>query len=277
VGYPVDGSMFGDASIVPGMMYQTDPQPYALSPAADPVANQRVYTAPWFMSYPGNSGGPVYVQFNGYYYPAGVYLGTLFNGAQPFASAIRAIDSDVVNLIIRAGTLGDSGTNNSGGGVITIIPSQAITAANPGYMQWQLAPAAAVGAGAGWRLQGDSSYSSATNYLRAITSTNAVVVQFKPIAGWMLPTNQAVNVLPGQITTYVAYYTPSNSTLMANLAGISITGTTGTVYRLERSSSLTHGSWVPVSTNTITTNGFNFLLPKPNTNAPTFYRAVWLP
>ncbi|MEI9963010.1 MAG: hypothetical protein WDM76_18400 [Limisphaerales bacterium] len=31
VGYPVDGSQFGNASIVPGMMYQTDPQPYPLS------------------------------------------------------------------------------------------------------------------------------------------------------------------------------------------------------------------------------------------------------
>src|SRR5476651_2292845 len=132
-GYPVDGSLFGDASIVPGMMYQTDPQPYALSLATDPVTNQQVYVAPWFLSYPGNSGGPVYVQFNGYYYPAGVYLGTLFNGSQPYASAVRAIDSAVVNLITKAGTLGDGGTNNAGGGVITIIPNQAINAANPGY------------------------------------------------------------------------------------------------------------------------------------------------
>jgi hypothetical protein len=277
VGYPVDGSMFGDASIVPGLMYQTDPQPYALSVSTDPVVNQRVYTAPWFLSYPGNSGGPVYAQFNGYYYPAGIYLGTLFNGAQPYASAVRAIDSDVVNLIVRAGTLGDNGTNNSGGGVITIIPSQAITASNPGYMQWQLAPASAVAAGAGWRLQGDTSYSSATNYVRVVTSTNAVVVQFKPITGWNLPTNQAVSVLPGQITTYVAYYTPSNSMLMANGSGIAITGTVGTMYRIERSASMAAGSWVPVSTNTITTNGFNFILPKPTTNGPSFYRAVWLP
>ncbi len=78
VGYPVDGSQFGDASIVPGRMYQTDPQPYPLSLATDPVpGQQQVYLAPWFLSYPGNSGGPLYVQLNGYYYPAAVYLGTL--------------------------------------------------------------------------------------------------------------------------------------------------------------------------------------------------------
>ncbi len=47
----------------------------------------------WFLSYPGNSGGPLYVQLNGYYYPAGVYLGTL-NGQ----SVVRGIDSSVTNL-----------------------------------------------------------------------------------------------------------------------------------------------------------------------------------
>src|SRR5205814_10243078 len=73
VGYPVDGSLFGDATILPGKMYQTDPQPYPLSLATDPLANQQVYSASWFLSYPGNSGGPLYVQFNGYYYPAAVY------------------------------------------------------------------------------------------------------------------------------------------------------------------------------------------------------------
>src|SRR5205823_9588244 len=61
VGYPVDGSQFGDASIVPGKIYQTDPQPYPLSIATDTVpAQQQVYTAPWSLTYPGNSGGPLY-------------------------------------------------------------------------------------------------------------------------------------------------------------------------------------------------------------------------
>jgi hypothetical protein len=102
VGYPVDGSQFG-TNIVAGQMYQTDPQPYPLSPATDPMpGQQQVYVAPWFLSYPGNSGGPPYVQLNGYYYPAAVYLGTLFSGSQPYASVVRAIDSNVVNLITRA-------------------------------------------------------------------------------------------------------------------------------------------------------------------------------
>jgi hypothetical protein len=279
VGYPVDGSEFGDATIVPGEMYQTQPQPYALSQSTDSVTNQQeVYIAPWFLSYPGNSGGPVYAQFNGYYYPAGVYLGTLYSGVTPYASAVRAIDSAVVNLITNAASLGDSGTNHTGGGVITFIPNQAVSASHPGYLQFILGPPAAVAAGAAWELQGDTNYSTATNWTRVLLSTNAVVVQFKPIAGWNLPANQAVSVVPAPPITIVtnALYTVVNPTLVVNGMNIGITGTTGTVYVIQRRSSLISGSWINVSTNTITSGGFNLLLPNPTTNGPVnFYRALW--
>ena len=121
-GYPVDGSLFGDASIVPGVMYQTDPQPYPLSLAPDPVPGQsQTYLAPWLLSYPGNSGGPLFVQLNSDYYPAAVYLGTVFSGDRPYASVVRAIDRDVVGLITQAAALGDNGTNYTGGGVIRFV------------------------------------------------------------------------------------------------------------------------------------------------------------
>jgi sugar lactone lactonase YvrE len=278
VGYPVDGSQFENTTIVPGEMYQTDPQPYPLTLATDPVADQQVYTASWFLSYPGNSGGPLYVQYNGYYYPAGVYLGSLYNGTTPYASAVRAIDSDVVNLITNAAILGDTGTNYAGGGVITFIPNQAISTNHPGYLQFQLAPPAAVLAGAAWELQGDPAWSTATNYVRAVTTTNTIVVEFKLTAGWNLPTNQTVTVEPGQTATPTAFYTVTNPVLVAGYSvGLGITGTTGTVYQLERRTNLTSGSWLPVSTNTILTTGFNLLLPQPATNGNAFfYRAVWL-
>jgi len=216
VGYPVDASQFGDTSIVPGKMYQTNPQPYPLTLATDPVANQQVYTASWFLSYPGNSGGPLCLQFNGYYYPAAVYLGTLYSGVEPYASAVRAIDSDVVSLITIAASEGASGTNHTGGGVITIIPNQNISVANPGYVQFQLAPPTAVQAGAAWRLQGDSSYSTAANYTRAVTSTNAFAVEFKPIPGWNVPVNQSLTVQLGLITVANAFYQVTNPVLVAS-------------------------------------------------------------
>jgi len=73
-------------------------------------------------------------------------------------------------------------------------------------------------------------------------------------------------------------YTVVPPVMMANAGGLSITGTTGTIYQIQSRSSLTSGSWVPLSTNTITANGFNLVLPNPATNPATmFYRAVWLP
>jgi len=278
VGYPVDGSQFG-VNVEPGKMYQTDPQPYPLSLATDPVpGQQQVYTAPWFLSYPGNSGGPMYVQLNGQYYPAAVYLGTLFSGSTPYASIVRAIDSAVVSLITNAATMGDSGTNNTGGGVITIIPSQSISANNPGYLQLHLGPSSAVQAGAGWRLQGDPAYSTATNYMRLVSATNALAVEFKPVAGWNLPVSQSVTVLPGQLTSYNAIYTVVPPVMLADASGIRITGTPSTTYRIER---MDVGAgviqWTAISTNTLAA-GTNIIVSLPQANpSAALYRAVWLP
>ena len=275
VGYPVDGSQFG-TNLSAGKMYQTDPQPYPLNLSTDPVpGSQQVYIAPWFLSYPGNSGGPLYVQLNGnYYYPAGVYIGTLFSGAQPYASVVRAIDSSVVNLITLAASQGDNGTNNTGGGVVTIVPSQNVNAMHAGYVQFQLAPPAAVRAGAAWRLLGDTAFSTASNYTRIVTSTNTFGVEFKSIPGWNVPGSQNVAVVADQLTPYTAFYTVMNPTLcIGDSALLGMIGTTGTTYRLENATTLTDATWLPIITNIIRTNGFNPILTNPT---PGFYRLNWL-
>jgi hypothetical protein len=272
VGYPVDGSQSGVANIVPGAMYQIGPQPYALNLASDTVfAQQEVYTASWFLSYPGNSGGPLYVELNGYFYPAGVYLGTL-NGQ----SVVRAIDSNVTNLITLAATLGDAGTNFNGGGVITVVPNQSISAVNPGYLQIQLGPPSAVQAGAAWLLQPGAIFSTATNFTEAIFSTNAVALTFRSIPGWNVPTNQSVSITPGIISFPPALYTVMNPTLSINSQGIGLRGTTNTTYRIESTSSLKNLNWTGLSTNTIVSAGINLVSPPPANPTTAFYRAVWL-
>jgi hypothetical protein len=98
-----------------------------------------------------------------------------------------------------------------------------------------------------------------------------------------VPPDQVITVVPGSITIFTANYTlatgtPASPVLVANRNSLGIIGTTGTVYRLEWRTSLTSGSWQPVSTNTITTSGFNLLLSNPAANGSVnFYRAVWLP
>ena len=224
VGYPVDGSVFGDASIVPGVMYVTGPQPSPLSLATNSVPGQQeVYVAPWLLSYPGNSGGPFYVQFNGYYYPAGVYLGTLYNGDVPYASLVRGIDSNVVNLITLAQTLGDAGTNGTGGGVITIIggPGGLV----PPTISVQLEPSTAVAAGAGWRVQGTTDWVSDPNYIYPVTNSS-VVLEFKPIFGWDGPTNQNLTLTTGR-NIITAYYTPSPALSVNPVGGLVASGLAG--------------------------------------------------
>jgi hypothetical protein len=169
------------------------------------------------------------------------------------------------------------GVQGVGGGVIRLNPSQLVTSSNPGYVQYQLVPPAALLAGAGWKLSNDSNFATATNYIEAVTATNTVLVQFKAITGWNPPASQTVTVLPGQVTSQTASYTVTNPVLVAGSLGIGITGTTNTAYRIEGRTSLAGGSWQPVSTNTITSGSFNLVLPAPLTNAPAmFYRAVWL-
>src|ERR1051326_1589936 len=259
-------------------MYQTDPQPYALNLATDPIAGQQVYVAPWFLSYPGNSGGPLYVQFNGYYYPAGVYLGTLYNGAQPYASLVRAIDTNVVRLITLAATIGDSGTNNDGG-VVRFTPDSNISPGNPGCVQFDIQPAAAYAAGARWGFQGDTNYSTASNYTRVVTSTNAITVEFTTnVSAWLPPPNQTITVHPKVTARYTAFYTVTNPVLVVKPGiGIGITGTTGTVYQIQRRASLSNGAWAINGTTPPLGADFNLLLPWPPTNGPAaFYRALWL-
>ncbi len=225
VGYPVDGSVFGDPTIAAnaGQMYQTQPQPLALSIATDPVANQQVYTASWMFSYPGNSGGPLYVQYNGYYYPAGVYLGTLFNGATPVASAVRAIDSNVVSLINLASLLGASATNvpggvifvntnytgtNFAGGVVTVNAGANVINDAAG-VEVTVAPPAAAQAGGSWKFSNlsDVDYSTRNPSTLLVTSTNTQPVVFRQIPGWNLPAGQTVNVIPGTVTKLTNSYT----------------------------------------------------------------------
>ncbi|MGA3181269.1 MAG: choice-of-anchor tandem repeat GloVer-containing protein [Verrucomicrobiota bacterium] len=272
VGYPVDGSMF-DQVVSPGGMYATP-----LDNQAFVQTNDQVYAASWLFSYPGNSGGPLCVQYanNGLYYPVAVYLGTLFNGSTPDASVVRAIDSNVVNLISMASEAGDYGTNNSGGNFITIIPSQAVSLSNPAYLMLELGPPSAVQAGAAWKLtnQPDSCYSTGNPSLQEVTTTSTLVVQFKPIPGWNLPTNRSVTVVPGLILTNVVTYTVANPRLTLDLVnGLGMFGTTNTTYQIQSNSLLTGGTWIPFQTNILTSPGFNLITNKPR---PGFYRALWL-
>ena len=221
VGYPVDGAAFGYTNIAPGKMHQVTPANYAFT-----VHSNQVYTTAGFLSFPGNSGGSVFVLHTnashpaGIYYPAGVYLGTLGTSL----SLVRGIDSNVVNLINLAADLGDAGTNNTGGGVITIISGQYLQ--GNAYLQIVLGPAAAIAAGGGWWVPDSPEYSAGPYqqpHLVSFPNAGTHAVRFVQIPGWDLVSSMNVSVVVGQLAVVNATYIRSPM-LSVNPAGGLVSG-----------------------------------------------------
>ena len=275
VGYPVDASLDGYTNIVPGKMHATTFWTNGCS-----VVSDQVYSTTSMVSFGGNSGGPVYVQHtNSLFYPAAVYVGR----SGP-AVAMRAIDSNVVNLIARSALLGDLGTNNGSGGVITLV-GPLVTPANPALVQVPLGPEIVVLAGAGWRLSGEPTYGSTAGYTRPVTSSNAFI-EFNPVPGWESPSISTQRVVPGVINTIPgANYTfiPPRLSLVVGVSTnakwwLAMTGSVDAKYRIEYRTNLGVGPWFSQQTNVLVP-GTNLLVPLPPTNRlpAAFYRAVWMP
>jgi hypothetical protein len=253
-GYPVDGSIFGRV-VSAGVMYATIPQTATFA-----QENDQVYETANFLSFPGNSGGPVYVQFtNNIWYPAAVYLGTS-GSDQSSVSIMRAIDSNVVTLINLAASEGDSGTNNSGGGVLTIVPGQGI-ANNPGLVEVTIEPPAAVQAGAAWKFSSlsDAYYSTANPSALAVTNPSSLQLQFKSIPGWNSPASQPVTVGAGLVTSFTATYTPSGLVIESTQRSggaftFSWNASPGQTFQIQVATSLAQTQWGTLS-GTITATG----------------------
>ena len=115
-------------------------------------------------------------------------------------------------------------------------PMACVTAVSPaatGSLQVTITPAAAVGAGAQWRINGGvfrASGATVTN----LSPTN-LTVSFKTVAGWTSPSNQTVTISAGQAASLVAAYlsaakpalaidSPTTGTTVSNAAA-AITGT----------------------------------------------------
>jgi hypothetical protein len=242
VGYPVDGSQFG-ADLVPGRMYQTEPQPFPLSPAPDPVpGRQKVYLAPWLLSYPGSSGGPFYVELNDYFCPAGVCLGTVFSGERPYASVVRAIDSEVVDLIEQAAALGDRGTNTTSGSFIRI--HRRSDELPYGLLRVTISPEAALSAGAGWRLEGESETDFRSDNSQAYSIPVGVYpIEFRTPVGYLSPTNWLLAVVNGGATTEIpAVFTPLPRLTFSLTSGLLVAGGAGWKCEIQYTSSLSKPS-----------------------------------
>lgn len=272
IGYPVEGVNAMDI----GKMHASG----AYNLHFNPLTN-RVFMSLDFRSYPGNSGGPLCVQHtNGYYYPAGIYLG----GSGK--SVVRAIDGEVADLIGRAELSGNDDQNHTGGGVLTIVNHGGSGGFNPGWVQVQLGPTSAVARGGAWRVSPTNTfYSYYTNYTtsspRISAQNSGFTIEFRPVPGFVTPTGRVVQVTSGQGSIIQANYwvlPPNMRLLSSSLTNLGIWGTEGTQYRIEYTTNLANRTNWFLHTNLTLGAGTNAVtLPMPTNDPNRFYRALWVP
>jgi hypothetical protein len=266
-GYPLDGVAQADQ----GKLFTTPPANLNFT---------RLYTSIFattnIASYPGNSGGPLYVQSDvDQYLPAAIYLG---GSGQ---TLVRAINSEVVDLINRAEISGNGGGNSTGGGVSILSPG--ITAAPFGesLLIISLNPSNATHALPGWRI----AQSGDTNYVTdAVTKVGLVAggdydLEFRPVPGFVAPSNRVVTAVLGQVISLSANYVPISPSVGFNASsGLSLSGSTGATYRVEYASNLTRTTaWTPLSTQTLASTSTTIPNTMPTRSGQRFYRAVLVP
>jgi V8-like Glu-specific endopeptidase len=268
VGYPVDDV----PAINVGRMHATTPGNIIFTQVTN-----NVFATTAITGYPGNSGGPLCVQYtNGNYYPAGVYLGGTAN------TVVRAIDGAVADLINRANVTANTGANHVGGGVVTVTSGGGGSLLEPGSFEIILSPAAAIAAGAAWQIAA----LSATNYYSSNSAVyelpaGSYTVMFHAAAGYLTPTNATLNVVGGQtVTLNITYVAASSSTvprlvapaIAKGMLQLTITGTASEKVAIERSTNLVN--WTAMVTNTIGAGGSVGFSDALSANRPrAFYRA----
>lgn len=179
-GYAIDG--VPDANR--GQLFATLPADVHFSRLYDGAhvpEGENVYASTEIHGLPGMSGGPLYVQLDdGRFFVAGIYLG----GSQQ--TLIRALDPKAGDLISRAHDSGNGGDNHVGGGITLVDASFAAPSFALGSLAVNLSPSAAVAAGAGWRLVGESSFRGNGQVKTGLAPRN-YTVEFKPVPGYLLP------------------------------------------------------------------------------------------
>jgi hypothetical protein len=232
--------------------------------------NARVFRTAALRSFPGNSGGPLYVQWtNGHYYPAAIYLG---GSAQ---TRVRAIDGEVVDLINRAEASASAGGNHTGGGVITISPRNTSGGSALAYVLVELGPPEAVAAGGAWRVAGRvEEWTAATNTPIYLTAGGEVRIEFRSAPGWELPVEELVGVeLANAVVTVRPRYWLRP--VVGYQGGVRLRGSAGVAYRIEYKDNLSSPTWTTLTNITPTTTNA-LLIPgtQPSTSGQRFFRAV---
>jgi hypothetical protein len=270
VGYPL-GGVTNEAD--KGKLFSTPAQPENLT-------FTRLYTTIFattnIASFPGNSGGPLYVQADvNKYLPAAIYLG---GSGQ---TLVRAINSEVVDLIKRAEIASNGGGNSTGGGVAIISPGITAPAASVGLLTVSLSPSNAANVRPGWRIRNfnDTNFITAPLTTNEFTEGGSLAIEFKPVPAFDEPSNVTVQIVLGQEVIVQAIYVPCSPSLGFSFGnGLSLNCAVGATYRVEYTTNLgPAANWTPLTTQTLSSSSVTIPNTRPANSGRRFYRAVLMP
>lgn len=267
-GYPLSG-------LADGRLHETPAEAYLFAGMGGAV-----YTTAEVVSYPGNSGGPLCVLHpaTATYYPAAVYLGSTGD-----RSIVRTIDRQVVELISRAASSADLGTNFGGGGVINFSTGGELDPFALQTLTVRLEPEGALAAGAAWRVKEHvtMAFTNAVEAAVQLVAGETYTVEFREAAGYVTPLAQEVTLAAAQDATLTVRYEPPvvEVPVLWGTAGegIFVSGTAGRRVVIERRAALgDQEEWAAAGTVTLGAGPERIAGP-PWTGAAGFYRARFEP
>lgn len=190
VGYPIDGIPEADLD----RMHATAPANIAFSKSFE-----RTYTTSGIRASGGASGAPLCVLGeNGAYYPAAIYLGGTGQ------TVVRALDSDVVEMIGFADASSSDGVGVNGGSQTSSI-NEPYESEEFGALKVVIEPSTARAAGAGWRISSANPYLPSGEQISDL-EPDTYLISFPALAGFVPPTPQSVVIEPGVLTTITFDY-----------------------------------------------------------------------
>lgn len=181
-----------------------------------------LFTTTALTGFPGTGGGPLFVGYNDpnlgeVFYPAAIYLG---GTAQ---TVVRAIDGQVIDLMMRAEAAGNGGANNVGGGIVRVEGGlSGTTLAVLGSLNVVLQPPAVTGS-ARWGLAGGGinrrSGEEALN-----VPAGAYQIRFSDVLGYTTPDPVSVTVSRGTSVSRAGVYVPKPPTITSPISALAING-----------------------------------------------------
>lgn len=227
-GYPVDW----DEPALQGEIFATAPRNVRFTPGLGAT-----YVTEDITSSGGMSGAPLSVQYDdGNYFPAAIYLG---GTAQ---TVVRAIDSEVRDLIIQANMSANGGANNVGGGITLTSTSSLGNDDAPGEIQVTILPPLAVSAGARWSIKEVGSSNTPLPRESGATvsglSAGDYLLQLTSVSGFQAPEINTVKIAKGKRRKITFTYAPSVPAITSS-GSYSLTRGMGLNYRITVSGVVT--------------------------------------